>query len=189
MQAARDDWKHNQGTLDPTKLVFIDETGASTKMARRSGRCRKGQRLLCKEPFGHWKTTTFTAALRHDSLTAPLVLDGPMDGAAFCAYVEQILVPTLKKDDIVVMDNLPSHKVVGIREAIEAAGAKLLYLPPYSPDLNPIEQVFSKLKALLRKAAARTLEALWKAISDALNAFSPDECSNYLKNSGYATRS
>lgn len=158
-------------------------------MARRYGRCRKGQRLMCKEPFGHWKTTTFTAALRHDSLTAPLVLDGPMNGDTFRAYVEQFLVPTLKKGDIVIMDNLPSHKVSGIREAIEAVGAKLLYLPPYSPDLNPIEQVFSKFKALLRKAAARTVEALWKAIGKALEAFSPAECAAYLKNSGYATRS
>lgn len=168
--------------------MFIDETGASTKMARRSGRCRKGQRLLCKEPFGHWKTTTFTAALRHDGLTAPLVLDGPMDGDSFRAYVGQVLVPTLKAGDIVIMDNLPSHKVVGIREMIEAAGAKLLYLPPYSPDLNPIEQVFAKFKALLRKAAARTLDALWRAIGNALTAFSPQECSNYLKNSGYSNR-
>jgi transposase len=144
---------------------------------------------MCKEPFGHWKTTTFTAALRHDSLTAPLVLDGPMNGDTFRAYVEQFLVPTLKKGDIVIMDNLPSHKVSGIREAIEAAGAKLLYLPPYSPDLNPIEQVFSKFKALLRKAAARTVSALWKAIGKALEAFSPTECAAYLKNSGYSTRS
>lgn len=185
MKAAREEWKQNQELLDPAKLVFIDETGASTKMARRYGRCPKGQRLLCKEPWGHWKTTTFTAALRCDGITAPLTLDGPMNGESFRAYVEQFLVPTLKEGDIVIMDNLPSHKVTGIREAIEAAGAKLLYLPPYSPDLNPIEQVFSKFKTLLRKAAARTVAALWKAIAKALDAFSPEECSAYLKHSGY----
>jgi transposase len=155
-------------------------------MARRYGRCPIGQRLLCKEPFGHWKTTTFTAALRCDGITAPLVLDGPMNGETFLVYVEQVLVPTLKEDDIVIMDNLPSHKVTGIRAAIENAKAKLLYLPPYSPDLNPIEQVFSKLKTLLRSAAARTVTALWNAITNALNAFSPQECANYLKNSGYS---
>ena len=186
MKAAREEWKQNQGKLDPTKLVFIDETGASTKMARRYGRCLKGQRLFCKEPWGHWKTTTFTAALRYDCITAPFTLDGAMDGACFRVYVEKFLVPTLKKDDIVIMDNLPSHKVAGVREAIEAVGAKLIYLPPYSPDLNPIEQVFSKFKALLRKAAARTVEALWNAIAKALDAFSPEECGAYLKNSGYS---
>ena len=186
MKAAREEWKQNQGNLDPAKLVFIDETGATTKMARQYGRCPKGERLLCKEPFGHWKTTTFTAALRHDSITAPLVLDGPMNGETFRAYVEQFLVPTLKEGDIVIMDNLPSHKVMGVRQAIETAGANLLYLPPYSPDLNPIEQVFSKFKALLRSAAARTIDALWKTIGDALNAFSPEECSAYLRHSGYA---
>ena len=157
-------------------------------MARRYGRCRKGERLLCKEPFGHWKTTTFTAALRHDAITAPLVLDGPMNGEIFRAYVEQFLVPTLQKDDIVIMDNLPSHKVAGIREAIEKAGSSLLYLPPYSTDLNPIEQVFAKLKSLLRKAEARTIDALWAAIKTALDTFSPQECAAYINNSGYATR-
>lgn len=156
-------------------------------MARRYGRCPRGQRLLCKEPWGHWKTTTFTAALRCNGVTAPLVLDGPMNGERFRAYVEQFLVPTLKEGDVVIMDNLPSHKVTGIREAIELVGAKLLYLPPYSPDLNPIEQVFSKFKALLRKAAARTIDALWKAIAKVLDAFSKDECAAYLRNSGYST--
>jgi len=187
VKAAREEWKRNQGKLDPAKLVFIDETGATTKMARRYGRCLKGQRLLCKEPFGHWKTTSFTAALRHDGITAPLVLDGSMNGEIFRAYVEQFLVPTLKKDDIVIMDNLPSHKVAGIREAIENAGAKLLYLPPYSPDINPIEQVFSKFKSLLRSAAARTVNDLWEVIATVVDDFSPRECAAYLKNSGYAT--
>jgi transposase len=184
--AARAAWRESQVRLDPAKLIFIDETGATTKMARRCGRSRKGQRLLCKDPFGHWKTTTFTAALRHDGITAPMVIDGAMNGASFLAYVEQCLVKTLKPGDTVIMDNLPSHKVAGIREAIEAAGATLLYLPPYSPDFNPIEQMFAKLKTLLRTAAARTIEALDEAIKTALNAFSPQECANYIRNSGYA---
>lgn len=177
----------NQPALDPAKLVFVDETGATTDMARRYGRCLTGRRLLCKEPWGHWKTTTFTAALRHDGLTAPMMLDGPMNGESFLAYVTQVLAPTLKQGDIVIMDNLPSHKVAGVKEAIEATGSTLCYLPPYSPDFNPIEQAFAKIKALLRKAAARTLDALWNAIADILHAFSPDECAAYLKNSGYST--
>ena len=145
----------------------------------------KGKRLVDYAPHGHWKTTTFLAALRHDALTAPAVFDGPINGASFLAWVEQLLVPTLCKGDVVVMDNLGSHKVSGVREAIEAAGARILYLPPYSPDLNPIEQVFSKLKTLLRKTAARTVDALWSAIGNLLDSFSSDECSNYLANSGY----
>jgi transposase len=136
-------------------------------------------------PWGHWKTTTFVAALRVEGITAPCVFDGPMDGPCFRAYIEQFVVPILRPGDIVVMDNLSSHKVVGIREAIEAAGAELRYLPPYSPDLNPIEQFFAKLKALLRKAAARTIDALFAAIADALTAVSPQECQNYLANQGY----
>lgn len=187
MKALREEWKKNQEALDVKRLVFIDETSASTHMARRHGRCPKGERLLCKEPFGHWKTTTFTAALRYDRITAPFVLDGAMDGEIFRAYVEQFLVPTLKKDDIVIMDNLPSHKVAGIREAIESVGAILLYLPPYSPDLNPIEQTFSKFKTLLRTASARTVDALWEAIKNTLACFPADECAAYFKNSGYRT--
>ena len=154
-------------------------------MARRYGRCPRGERLLSSAPWGHWKTTTFVAALRVGEVTAPCVLDGPMDGESFRAYVEQCLVPTLRQGDIVVMDNLASHKVAGIKQAIEGAGAELRYLPPYSPDLNPIEQFFAKLKALLRKAAARTLEALIAAIADALTKVSPHECANYLANLGY----
>ena len=142
------------------KLVFLDETGAATNMARRYGRCPRGVRLLSSVPWGHWKTTTFVAGLRSDRLTAPCVLDGPMDGETFKAYVEQFLAPSLSPGDIVIMDNLPSHKVKGIREAIVAAGADVRYLPPYSPDLNPIEQLFAKLKALLRKAAPRTFDDL-----------------------------
>jgi transposase len=158
-------------------------------MARRYGRCPRGQRLVSSEPWGHWKTTTFVAALRLDEVTAPGVFDGPMDGSSFRAYVEQCLVPTLRKGDIVIMDNLASHKVAGIREAIEATGAELRYLPAYSPDLNPIEQLFAKLKALLRKAAARTLEALIAAIADALTKVSASECTNYLANLGYRQQS
>jgi len=154
-------------------------------MARRYGRCPRGQRLVSSVPWGHWKTTTFVAALRVGEISAPCVLDGPMDGDSFRAYIEQFVVPTLRRGDIVTMDNLASHKVAGIRQAIEAAGAELRYLPAYSPDLNPIEQAFAKLKAHLRKAAARTLDALNNAIADALTKFNPDECANYLANSGY----
>ena len=175
-----------QKTLDPAKLVFIDETWASTSMTRRYGRAPSCERLLGFAPGGHWKTTTFIAALRHDRLTAPWVLDGPINGESFIAYVEQALVPTLSKGDIVVLDNLGSHKVEGVRQPIEAAGATLRYLPPYSPDLDPIEQVFAKLKSWLSKVANRTLATLWDAIGDALSLFSPTECSNYFRNSGYA---
>ena len=150
-----------QTGLDPRKLVFIDETSASTNMTRRYGRGTRGERLICKIPHGHWKTSTFIAALRHNRVTAPLLLDGAMNGQSFLAYVEQILAPTLKRGDIVVMDNVSVHKVAGVCDAIEARGAMLLYLPPYSPDLNPIEQFFSKLKAILRKAAARSIDNLW----------------------------
>ena len=165
--------------------MFIDETGASTNMARRHGRALRGERLVMAVPHGHWKTTTFVAGLRHDRIDAPCVIDGPMNGELFLAYVEQFLAPTLTAGDIVVMDNLPAHKVKGVAEAIEARGAQLRYLPPYSPDLNPIEQMFAKLKALLRKAAARSVDLLWETIGLLLDAFSPAECQNYLRNSGY----
>lgn len=154
-------------------------------MARRFGRSPRGERCRASIPHGHWKTTTFTAGLRLNGLTAPLVLDGPMDGECFLAYVEQVLAPSLHPGDVVVMDNLPAHRVRGIREAIERVGAKLLYLPPYSPDFNPIEKAFAKLKALLRKTAARTLDDLWAAIAEALKAFTPAECQNYFVSSGY----
>jgi transposase len=181
-------------------LVFLDETWATTAMARRYGRARRGARLVAAVPHGHWKTTTFLAALRHDGLSAPCVFDGAINGARFRAYVEQALAPTLRPGDIVIMDNLRAHKVAGVREAIEAAGAELLYLPPYSPDLAPgsqhrpprsvrsgapIEQVFAKLKALLRTAASRTVEALWQAIGRLLDAFTPAECARYLAHAGY----
>jgi transposase len=174
-----------QADLNPERLVFIDETGASTKMTRLYGRCQRGERLVSYVPFGHWKTTTFIGALRQDQITAPCVFDGPMTGETFRAWVEQFLAPTLRPGDIVVMDNLSSHKVAGVKAAIEKVGASLRYLPPYSPDLNPIEQFFAKLKSLLRKAAARTLETLIEAIAHALAKFEPAECANFLRNSGY----
>ncbi len=154
-------------------------------MARLRGRSKRGQRCRAAVPHGHWKTTTFTAGLRVDSLTAPMVLDGPMHGAAFLAYVEQVLVPTLVPGDQVMMDNLPAHKVAGVKEAIEAAGATRVLLPPYSPDFNPSEQAFAKLKALLRKAAARSVDDLWTAIAEAIELFPPAECANFFANSGY----
>jgi transposase len=183
--ARREEWFEDQLSLDPERLVFIDETAASTKMARLYGRAPKGQRCRAAIPHGHWKSTTFTAGLRLNGIAAPMVLDGPMNGIVFLAYVEQVLVPELKPGDVVIMDNLPAHKVSGIREAIEAVGASLLYLPPYSPDFNPIEMAFSKLKALLRRAAARTLPELWKAIADAINQFTPSECRNFFQAAGY----
>jgi transposase len=171
--------------LDPERLVFIDETGASTKMARLYGRSPRGQRCRAPVPHGHWETTTFTGALRLQGLVAPMLLDGPMNAAAFLAYVEQVLVPTLSADDIVVMDNLPAHKPAGVRRAIEATGALLLYLPPYSPDFNPIEMAFAKLKAMLKKIAARTVPELWQAIAESLGSFAPAECRNYFTAAGY----
>lgn len=187
MAAARERWKAAQGALDPEKLVFVDETGANTKMVRTRGRAPKGRRLIGREPWGHWKTTTFTAGLRSCGLVAPYVLDGPMNGRAFLVYVEKILAPELRPGDMVVMDNLAAHKVQGVRALIEAAGASLLYLPPYSPDLNPIEMAFAKLKALLRGAAERSVDGLWDRIGQLLDAFSAEECANYLRHAGYAS--
>ena len=178
MKAAREDWFEGQLDLDPNRLIFIDETGASTKMARLRGRARRGQRCRAAIPHGHWKTTTFTAGLRLNGLAAPMLLDGPMNGDAFLAYIEQVLVPELAKEDLVIMDNLPAHKVTGVRQAIEGVGAQLLYLPSYSPDFNPIEMAFSKLKALLRKAAARTITELWEVIADGIEQFTRQECTN-----------
>jgi transposase len=180
-------WRRHQARLDPRRLVFIDETWAKTNMTRTHGRCARGQRLVAKVPHGHWKTMTFLAALRYDQVTAPFVLDGPINGEWFLAYVEQVLVPTLSPGDVVVMDNLGSHKSKAVRQAIRKAGAHLIFLPPYSPDLNPIEQVFAKLKTLLRKAAERTVEATWRRIGQLLDRFTPTECANYLVNSGYAS--
>ena len=185
MKARRRAWFDGQPDLDPAKLIFIDETSASTKMARLRGRAKKGERCRAPIPHGHWKTTTFTAGLRLDGLAAPMVLDGAMNGPAFLAYAEQVLTPELAPGDIVVMDNLPAHKVSGVRAAIEKAGATLLLLPPYSPDFNPIEMAFAKFKALLRKASARTVDDLWAVIAACLDQFSPIECRHYFEAAGY----
>jgi transposase len=174
-----------QPELDPERLVFIDETGASTKMARLYGRAPRGQRCRAPVPHGHWETTTFTGALRLQGLTAPMLLDGPMNAAAFLAYIEQVLVPTLNAGDIVVMDNLPTHKPTGVRRAIEATGALLLYLPPYSPDFNPIEMAFAKLKAFMRAARPRTFDHVTALTAAALALFTPAECRNYVRHCGY----
>ena len=174
----RQDWFDLQLDLDPERLVFIDETWTSTNMARRRGRCGRGERLRMGVPHGHWKTTTFVAGLRTTGMVAPLVLDGPINREAFEAYVAQVLIPTLSEGDIVVMDNLGSHKGVAVRAAIEAVGAELRYLPPYSPDFNPIEKAFSQLKAHLRKAAERTQEGLWATIGALLPIVTPRHATN-----------
>jgi len=167
--------------------VFLDETWAKTNMTRHYGRCPRGQRLRATRPQGHWHTLTFVATLRHDRLAAPCVFDGPINGSRFLAYVEQCLLPTLRAGDLVIMDNLSSHKSPAVRTAIERVGATLRFLPPYSPDLNPIEQVFAKLKALLRHAAERTVEATWRRIGVLLDCFGPEECAHYFAHAGYAS--
>ncbi len=182
----RQRWRIWQGYLDPATFVFLDETSAGTNMISRYGWWPKGRRLVDAAPHGHRHVTTFLAGLRSSGIVAPLVLDGPMTGSTFHTYVQQFLAPTLAPGDVVVMDNLAAHKVAGIREAVVAAGASPLYLPPYSSDLNPIEQVFAKLKTLLRQAAVQSRETLWNTIGRLLDAFSPTECANYLRNAGYA---
>ena len=182
---ARRRWIREQGMLDPARLVFIDETATSTNMVRLRGRYLRGERLVASVPHGHWKTITFVADLCHDGIVAPFVIDGAMNGPIFLAYIEQCLAPTLGRRDIVIMDNLPTHKVAGVVEAIEAVGASVLHLPSYSPDLNPIEQFFSKLKALLRKAAERTIPDLWRRIRSLLRAVCPEECANFFRHAGY----
>jgi len=172
-------------SLDPERLVFVDETWAKTDMTTTHGYAPRGERLVDASPAGHWHTTTFVGALRADGMIAPMVLDGALNGAAFVAYVEQVLVPALRPGDVVVLDNLGSHRVAGVRKAIEGAGARLLYLPPYSPDLNPIENAFAKLKRLLRRAAERTVEGLWAAIGRLLDRFEAAECRNYFRHCGY----
>jgi transposase len=174
-----------QGKFDPARLVFIDETWTNSAMVRLCGRSPIGERLVDYVPHGHWKIITFVGGLRLRGMTAPFVLEGAMNGAMFLAYVKHNLVPTLNRGDIVVMDNLPVHKVTGVREAIEAAGATLAYLPPYSPDLNPIELAFSKLKAHLRKAAERTITGLLRRIGRVVSIFTPRECRNFLRHAGY----
>lgn len=185
MRAARQAWFEGQPDLDPARLVFIDETWTATNMARTRGRCPRGERLRSSVPHGHWQTTTLVAGLRVSGIAAPFVLNGPINRATFQAYVDQVLVPELAPGDIVVMDNLGSHKGPAVRAAIEAAGARLLFLPPYSPDFNPIEMAFSKLKALLRKAAERTIEGLWSTIGRLIDAVRPDECANFFAAAGY----
>jgi transposase len=183
----RSQWKRDQAQIDPSRVVFIDETWAKTNMTRTYGRSEQGTRLIERVPAGRWETTTFLGALRATGFVAPLTVDGPINGPLFLAWVEQHLVPTLSVGDIVIMDNLSSHKVAGVREAIEAAGAELRYLPPYSPDLNPIELAFAKLKKLLRDGAERTVDKLWDLCGRILDDFSPGECLNYLRHCGYAT--
>ena len=185
--ARRQLWRSWQPFMDAERFVFVDETSASTNMVRRYGWAPRGERLVQAAPHGHWCTTTFVAGLRSTGMVAPLVLNGAMNGVAFLAYVEQVLAPALRRGDVVVMDNLGAHKVAGVEGAIRAVGASLLYLPPYSPDMNPIEQAFAKLKALLRHAAIRTRDALWSTIGQLLDRFSPAECRNYLANAGYAS--
>ena len=182
----RAQWHRYQARIDPARLVFIDETWTKTNMAPLRGWGPVGDRLLGQAPYGHWNTMTFIAALRHDRIDAPWLLDGPVNGESFRVYVEQVLVPTLGRGDVVIMDNLGSHRGPAIRQAIRSAGAKLILLPKYSPDLNPIEQVFAKLKHLLRKAAARTRDGVCTTIGTLLQTYTADECANYFKNSGYA---
>ena len=179
-------WRVWQRFMDGEQFVFLDETGIATNMTRLRGWSPRGERLVDAAPHGHWRTTTFLAGLRASGIIVPFVLDGPITGEVFKAYVEQMLAPALRPGDVVVMDNLAAHKVAGVAQAVRAVGASLLYLPPYSPDLNPIEQVFAKLKTLLRKAEARTRDVLWDTIGTLLDAFVPAECQNYIINSGYA---
>ncbi len=186
MARARRRWKREQGMLDSTRLVFIDETAANTKMARLSGRCPRGERLVGRVPHGHWKTITFVGALRRNGLTAPFVVDSAMSGQTFLAYVKSCLAPTLRRRDIVIMDRLPAHKIPGVREAIETRGATLRYLPQYSPDLNPIEMPFSKLKAFLRKVAERTVPRLCRRIGSFARGLTASEARNYFRHAGYA---
>jgi len=171
--------------MNAKKLVFIDETSTKTNMTRLRGRSRRGRRLIDKTSHGHWKTSTFIAALRHDRLTASFTIDGAINGEIFLTYVRRVLAPTPRRGDTVTMDNLAAHKVPGIREAIEAVGARVAYIPSYSPDLNPIEMLFSKIKSILRKKALRTVDALWKELGEIATCVSPTECRNYLRHAGY----
>lgn len=179
-------WRRWQQLADARSLVFLDETGVNTKMARLYGRAPVGQRCFGSVPHGHWNSSTFLAALRHDGITAPWLLNGAINGELFLAYVKQCLVPTLKPGDLVICDNLSSHKIQGVRQAIEACGAGLLYLPPYSPDLNPIEMAFAKIKATLRQASARNWKDLIAALKEALESFTPLHCSNFFAHAQYA---
>jgi transposase len=184
---ARQVWRERQSILAMERLIFIDETGAATNMVRRYGRSPRGLRVKGYAPNGHWKTTTFVAGLTRGGIIAPLVVDAPMNRAIFTQYVRQFLAPELGPGDIVIMDNLSSHKSLDVETAIASRGARLLFLPPYSPDLNPIEMVFAKLKTLLRTAAERTRDDLWMRIGKLIDLFKPDECSNYFRHAGYAS--
>jgi len=181
----RERWKTYQGRIDVSRLAFIDETWVKTNMAPLRGWGPRGRRLKGYAPCGSWKTQTFIAALRHDRIDAPWVIDGPINGEMFLLYIEQVLAPTLAKGDVVILDNLGSHKAKAARKAVRAKGAHLLFLPPYSPDLNPIEQVFAKLKHLMRQAQPRTVEETWRKAGQLLDLFTAQECANYLRNSGY----
>jgi transposase len=188
IKAAREEWTTTRQLhmrLEPHRLIFIDETGTTTKMTRLRGRCLRGQRLRSMAPFGHWMTPTFVAGLRCDRLTAPFFVNAPMDRRIFETYVEKELAPTLAKDDVVIMDNLPAHKSKAAEKAIKARGAWVLFLPPYSPDLNPIEMAFAKLKTHLRARAVRTIDALWQEIGRICDLFDPAECQNYFAAAGY----
>ena len=187
MARKRERWKAYQGRIAPQSLVFIDKTWVKTNMAPLRGWGPKGRRLKGYAPYGHWKTLTFIAALRHDRIDAPWVIDGPINGELFLLYIEKILAPTLSTGDGVVLDTLGSHKSKAARAAVRARGAHLIFLPPYSPDLNPIEQLFSKLKHLMRKAQPRDVETTWRKVGELLDLFSPQECANYLANSGYGS--
>lgn len=193
MRAKREAWRAEvMPALDPARLVFIDETWAKTNMTRTHGYAPRGERLVGTAPHGHWHTTTFVGAITTRGFIAPMVVDGAVNGDIFRAYVEQVLVPELRRGDVVVMDNLGSHTLAGVRRAVEGAGCRLLFLPPYSPDLNPIENAFSKLKRLLRTAAERTVDGLWAAVGRLLGRFTRSECRNYFRHCGYsraATRS
>ena len=188
MRQAREHWRTKRQPRmrqEPHRLVFLDETGTSTKMTRLRGRCPKGQRLYARAPFGHWLTQTFIAGLRETGLTAPWVIDGPMTRQIFETYVETQLAPTLSRGDVVILDNLPAHKSEKAAQCLKQRGAWFLFLPPYSPDLNPIEQAFSQMKSHLRKAEARTLDALWRAIGDICDRVQPEVCRNYFAAAGY----
>ena len=178
-------WFEEQIDLEPDRLVFVDESWASTNMARRYGRCPRGERLRMSVPHGHWKTTTFIAGLRNSGIVAPFVIDGPVNRDVFETWIERVLVPELRSGDIVILDNLSSHKGKRVQTLIEAVGAKLRYLPPYSPDFNPIDNAFAKLKTLLRREAARTIDALWAAIGRLIDLITPDECVNLFAAAGY----
>ena len=188
MACFRERWRARQHLISADRLVFLDETWIKTNMTRLCGWFMRGTALVAKVPHGHWKTLTFIGALRQDRIVAPCVFDGPINGATFTAWVEQSLVPTLKPGDVVVLDNLGSHKDPRARRAIRAAGAHLLFLPPYSPDLNPIEMIFAKLKTLFRKADTRTIEEAWRKVGTLLDLFSPDECAACIRHAGYGSK-